>query len=107
MCITRWRSSVRRVTSLPGADCGTDRNLLITDVKIKLKRIKTTKLPPKYDVENSRVEHTLEVKNMFSGLQLLENREPDELSHPRNSKIHGRQKVVKSQGEESLQIAIR
>ncbi|KAI0224649.1 Craniofacial development protein 2, partial [Lamellibrachia satsuma] len=42
MCTTRWRSSVRRVTTLPGADCGTDHNLLIADIKIKLKRIKRT-----------------------------------------------------------------
>ena len=43
ICKTRWRSSVRRVTTLPGADCGTVHNLLIADVKIKLKRIKRAK----------------------------------------------------------------
>ena len=75
---TRWISSVRRVTTLHGADCGTDHNVLIADVQIKLKRIKRTKLPPKYDVENISDEYTVEVKNMFSGLQ-LEDREPDEL----------------------------
>ena len=37
ICKTRWRNSVRRVTTLPGADCGTDHNLLIAYVKIKLK----------------------------------------------------------------------
>ena len=49
---TRWRNSVRRVTTLPGADCGTDHNLLIADVKIKLKRIKRAKQTLRYDVEN-------------------------------------------------------
>ena len=29
------------------SDCGSDHNLLIADVNIKLKRIKRTKLPPK------------------------------------------------------------
>ena len=53
-------------------------NLLIADVKIKLKRIKGTKLPPKYDVENISDEYTVEVKNVSSGLQ-LEDREPGEL----------------------------
>ena len=52
ICKIRWRSSVRRVTTLPGADCGTDHNLLIADVKIKLKRIKRAKHTPKYHVEN-------------------------------------------------------
>ena len=49
MFTTKWRNSVRRVTTLPGADCGTYHNLLIADVKIKLKRIKRTKLLPKYN----------------------------------------------------------
>ena len=35
ICKTRWRSSVRRVKTLPGADCGTDHNLLRADVNIK------------------------------------------------------------------------
>ncbi len=67
---TRWISSVRRVTTLHGADCGTDHNVLIADVQIKLKRIKRTKIPPKYDVENISDEYTVDVKNRFRGLQL-------------------------------------
>ena len=78
ICKTRWRSSVRRVTTLPGADCGTDHNLLIADIKIKLKRIKRAKQTPKYDVENIGLEFAVEVKNRFNGLQLA-GREPEEL----------------------------
>ena len=39
---------------LPGADCGTDHNLLIADIKIKLKRIQRSKQTPIYDVEKNR-----------------------------------------------------
>ena len=78
ICKTRWRSSVRRVTTLPGADCGTDHNLLIADVKIKLKRIKPAKQTLRYDVENIGLEFAVEVKNRFNGLQLAD-REPGEL----------------------------
>ena len=78
ICKTRWRSSVRRVTTLPGADCGTDHNLLIADIKIKLKRIKRAKQTPKYDVENIGLEFAVEVKNRFNGLRLA-GREPEEL----------------------------
>ena len=39
---------------MTGADCGTDHNLLIADVKIKFKRIKRSKPTPKYDVEKHR-----------------------------------------------------
>ena len=53
-------------------------NLLIADVKIKIKRIKRAKQTPKYDVENIGLEFAVEVKNRFKGLQLAD-REPEEL----------------------------
>ena len=78
ICKTRWRSSVRRVATLPGADCGTDHNLLIADVKIKLNRIKRAEQTPKYDVENIGLAFAVEVKNRLNRLQLAE-REMEEL----------------------------
>ena len=66
------------MTTLTGADRGTDHNLLIADVKIKLKRIKRAKQTQKYDVENIELEFAVEVKNRFKGLQLAD-REPEEL----------------------------
>ena len=75
---TRWRSSVRRVTTLPGADYGTDHNLLIADVKTKLKRIKGANQTLIYDVDNIGLEFAVDVKNRFNGLQLAD-REPEEL----------------------------
>ena len=65
------------MTTLPGADCGTDHNLLIADVKIKLKRIERANQTPRYDVENIGLEFAVEVKNRFNGLQLAD-REPEE-----------------------------
>ena len=78
ICKTRWRTRLRSATTLPGADHGTDHNMLIADVKIKLKRIKRAKEAPKYDVENIGLEFAVEVKNRFNGRQLAE-REPEEL----------------------------
>ena len=37
LCKTRLKISIKRVTTLPGDDYGTDHNLLIADIKIKLK----------------------------------------------------------------------
>ena len=51
LCKTRWKSSIKRVTKLSGADCCTDHNLLIADIQIKLKRIQRSKQTPIYDVE--------------------------------------------------------
>ena len=78
ICKTRCRSSVRRVTTLPGADRGTDHNLLIADVKIKLMRIKRAKQTLRYDVENIGLEFAVEANYRFNGLQLAD-REPEEL----------------------------
>ena len=64
------------MTTLPGADCGTDHNLLIADVKIK--RIKRAKQTLRYDMENIGLEFAVEVKNRFNGLQLADG-EPEEL----------------------------
>ena len=107
LCITRWISSVKRVTTLSGA-IRTDLNLLIADVKIKLKRIKRTKLPLKYDVENISDDYTVEVKNRFSGLQ-PEDREPGELWNDIRDivKYSADTKLSNAKREDSLQMAIR
>ena len=57
-------------------DYGTDHNLLIADVKIKLKRMKRAKQTPTYDVENIGVELAVDMKNRFNGCQLSD-REPE------------------------------
>ena len=50
LCKTRWKSNIKRVTTLPGADCSTDHNLLIGYINIKLKLIQRTKQTPICDV---------------------------------------------------------
>ena len=70
LCTGRWKISIKRVTTIPGANCGTDHNLLIAIVKIKLKQTKRNKTTPKYDLENIATKYTVEVKNRFSILQV-------------------------------------
>ena len=59
LCTGRWKSSIKRVTTIPGADCGTDHNLLIAIVKIKLKQTNRNKTTPKYDLENIATKYTV------------------------------------------------
>ena len=68
LCKTRWKSSIKRVTTLPGADCSTDHNLLIADIKIKLKRIHRSKQTPIYDVEKFGLDYGIEIQNRFNEL---------------------------------------
>ena len=78
LCTGRWKSSIKRVTTIPGADCGTYHNLLIAIVNIKLKQTKRNKTTPKYDLEKIDTKNTVEVKNRFSILQVY-GKNPDDL----------------------------
>ena len=78
LCTGRWKSSIKRVTTIPGADCGTYQNVLIAIVKIYLKQTKRNKTTPKYDLENIDTKYTVEVKNRFSILQ-VDGKNPEDL----------------------------
>ena len=45
LCSQRWRSSIKSAKTRPGADCGSDHELLIAKFTLKLKKVgKTTRL---------------------------------------------------------------
>ena len=61
-----------------GADCGSDHELLIAKFRLKLKKAKKTTRPLRYDLNQILYDYTVEVRNRFRGLDLLD-RVPDEL----------------------------
>ena len=58
----------------PGADCGSDHELLIAKFRLKLKKVGKTNRPFRYDLND----YTVEVRNRFKGLDLID-RVPDEV----------------------------
>ena len=50
LCSQRWRSSIQSAKTRPGADCGSDHELLITKFRLKLKKVGTTTRPFRYDL---------------------------------------------------------
>ena len=74
----RWRSSIQSAKTRPGADCGSDHEPLIAKFKLKLKKVGKTTRPFRYDLNQIPYKYTLEVRNRFKGLDLID-REPDEL----------------------------
>ena len=62
----------------PGANCGSDHELLIAKFKLKLKNIGQTTRPFRYDLNQLPHDYTVEVTNRFKGLD-LEDRVPEEL----------------------------
>ena len=74
----RWRYSIQSAKTRPGADCGSDHELLIAKFKLKLKKVEKTTRPFRYDLNQIPYDYTVEVRNRFKGLDLIE-RVPDEL----------------------------
>ena len=62
----------------PGADCGSDHQLLIDKFRLKLKKVGKTTRPFRYDLNQIPYDYTVEVRNRFKGLDLID-RVPDEL----------------------------
>ena len=78
LCSQRWRSSIQSAKTRPGADCGSDHELLIAKFRLKLKKVVKTTRPLRYDLDQITSDYTVEVTNRFKGLDLI-NRVPEEL----------------------------
>ena len=50
LCSQRWRSSIHPAKTRPGADCGSDHELLIAKFRLKLKKVGKTSRPFRYDL---------------------------------------------------------
>ena len=55
----------------PGADCGSDHELLIAKFRLKVKKVGKTTRPSRYDVSQIPYNYTVEVRNRFKGLDLI------------------------------------
>ena len=64
----------------PGVDCGSDHELLITKFRLKLKKVGKITRPFRYDLNQIPYDYTMEVRNRFKGLDLID-RVPDELQN--------------------------
>ena len=62
----------------PGADCGSDHELLIAKFRLKLKKVGKTTRPFRYDLSQIHNNYTMEVRNRLKGLDLID-RVPHEL----------------------------
>ena len=74
----KWRSSIQTAKTRPGADCGSDYELLIAKFRLKLKKVGKTTEPFRYDLNQIFYDYTVEVRNTYKGLDLID-RVPDEL----------------------------
>ena len=116
LCSQRWRSSIQSAKTRPGADCGSDHELMIAKFRLKFRKVGKTTRPFRYDLNQIRYEYTVEVRNRFKGLDLTD-RVPDELwievsdivqeTGIKTILIEKKCKKAKWLSEEALQIAVK
>ena len=100
----------------PGADCGSDHEILIAIFRLKLKKVGKTTRPFRYDINQIPYDYTVEVGNRFKGLDLID-RVLDELWMEVRDTVQetGIKTILKKKkckkakwlSEEALQIAVK
>jgi len=78
LCNRKRRHSIQSAKTRSGADCGSDHELLIAKFRLKLKKVGKTTRPFRYDLNQIPYNYTVEVRNRFKGLDLID-RVPEEL----------------------------
>ena len=109
-------SSIQSAKTRPGAECGSDHELLIVKFRLKLKKVGKTTRPFRYDLNQIPYDYTVKKRNRFKRLDLID-RLPEELwmevhdivleavikTIPKKKKF----KRTKWLCEEALQIAVK
>ena len=73
-----WRSSIQSGKTRPGAECGSDQELLIVKFRLKLKKVGKTTRSSRYDLNHIPHDYTVEVIDRFKELDLIDG-VPEEL----------------------------
>ena len=60
LCCQRWRSSIQLAKTRPGADCGSDHELLIAKFRLKLKKVGKTTKSFRYDLSQIPYNYTVQ-----------------------------------------------
>ena len=112
----RWRSSIHSAKTRLEAECRSDHELFIAKLRLKLKKVGKATRPLRYDLNQISYDYTVEVRNIFKGLDLID-RLPDELSTEVHDIIQEtgiktipkkkKYKKAKWLSEDSLQIAVK
>ena len=68
----KGENSIQSAKTRPGADCGSDHKLLIAKCRLKSKKVGKTTRPFRYDLNHIPYSYTVEVRNRFKGLDLIE-----------------------------------
>ena len=110
----KWSSSIQSTKTRPGADCGSDHELLVAKFRLKLKKLGKTSRPFRYELNQIPYDYAVEVRNSFKGLDLID-KVPNELWTEVRDIVQGiktipmekKCKKAKWLSGEALQIAVK
>ena len=115
-CSQRWRNSVKSTKTRPGSGYGSDYELLIAKIRLKLKKVGKTTRPFKYNLNQIPYDYTMEVRNRLKGLDPID-RVSDELwnevrdivqeTEIKTIAMEKKCKKAKWPSEEALQMAVK
>ena len=77
LCHQRWRSSIQSAKTRLEADCGSDHELVIAKLRLRLKKVAETTRPFRYDRNQTLYDYTVKVTNRFKVSDLID-RMPEE-----------------------------
>ena len=63
---------IQSAKTRPGADCSSDPELLIAKLRLKFNKVGKTTRPFRYDLNQIPYDYTVEVRNRFEGLDLID-----------------------------------
>ena len=72
LCSQIWKSSIQSEKTRMGANCGSDHELHIAKFRLKLRKVGKTTRPFMYDLNKIPYDYTVEVRNIFKGLDLID-----------------------------------
>ena len=111
LCSQRQRSSIQSAKTRPGADCGSDHELLIAKFRLKLKKVGKTTRPLRYDLNQIPYDYTVKVTNRFKDRvpEELQTEVCDIVQKAVIKTISKKKKFKKAKwlSEEALQIAVK
>ena len=58
----RWRNMIKSAKTMPGTDCGTDHELLVATIQVKLKKTKKPEIENRYNLCHIPERYAVEVK---------------------------------------------
>ena len=70
LCQQQWKNSIFAAKTLPGADCGSDHQLLIAKVRVRLCKIRRPTIQRRFDTGKIPLQYAVEVRNRFDSLSL-------------------------------------